>query len=179
MAVTLVAPYDPDWPKWYETIRSRIEPQLVGVACSFEHVGSTAIPGMTAKPVIDIDIIIKRTDFAAVRDRLARLGYVHQGDKGLPDREAFDLADTEAGSALPEHHLYVCIAGTAELHKHLLFRDFMRRHPDWVRKLSEHKVMLCERHANDRAAYIDGKSEMVQHITELARQEKGDVNMST
>jgi GrpB-like predicted nucleotidyltransferase (UPF0157 family) len=124
MTVTLVAPYNPRWPDWFAAIRARIEPQLAGIAHSFEHVGSTAIPGMTAKPVIDIDIVVERGDFAEVKERLAGLGYAHEGDKGLADREAFDLTDAEARAVLPEHHLYVCIAGTAELHKHLIFRDF-------------------------------------------------------
>jgi GrpB-like predicted nucleotidyltransferase (UPF0157 family) len=61
--------------------------------------------------------------------------------------------------------------GAPELHKHLLFRDFMRRHPEWVRKLSEHKIALCERHRSDRQAYMDGKAEMVRQITELAKAE--------
>jgi GrpB-like predicted nucleotidyltransferase (UPF0157 family) len=160
-------------PKWFAAIKARIEPKLAGIAHSFEHVGSTAVPEMTAKPVIDIDIVVERGDFAVVKERLAGLGYAYEGDKGLADREAFDLADAEARAALPEHHLYVCIAGAPELNKHLIFRDFMRGHPEWVRKLSEHKVELCRWHANDRAAYIDGKSEMVQQITELARAESG------
>ena len=170
MTVTLVHPYDAAWPEWFEVLRARLQAPLAGVANGIEHVGSTAVPAMAAKPIVDIDIVVERADFAAVREHLARLGYVHQGDKGIPDREAFDLADAEAKRSLPAHHLYVCMAGCAELRKHLDFRDFLRQHPEWVRRLSEHKLDLCERHDNDRQAYIDGKSEMVQRITELARQ---------
>jgi GrpB-like predicted nucleotidyltransferase (UPF0157 family) len=123
---------------------------------------------MTAKPIIDIDIVVERADFEKTKALLARLGYVHQGDKGIPDREAFDLSDVSAKQSLPPHHLYVCTKGAPELQKHLLFRDFLRKHPEWVQRLSEHKVALCERYGNDRQAYMDGKAEMVRQITELA-----------
>ncbi len=167
--VTLVSPYNLAWPGWFERLRGRIEPLLRDVPHTVEHVGSTAIPGMVAKPVIDIDIVIERSDFEEVRGRLERLGYYHQGDLGIPDREAFDLADASVKQNLPPHHLYVCMRGAGELQKHLVFRDFMRMHPEWIEKLSEHKVDLCKRYGNDRQAYIDGKAAMVQQITELAK----------
>lgn len=169
MTATLANPYNPAWPQWFGIVRSRIEPQLADVAHDIEHVGSMAISGMTAKPIIDIDIVVARVDFAVVQERLATLGYVHQGDLGIPDREAFDLADAEAKRSLSAHHLYVCMTGAAELRKHLTFRDFLRQHPEWVRRLSDLKVLLCERSGNDRPAYMDGKTEMMQQIAELAK----------
>jgi GrpB-like predicted nucleotidyltransferase (UPF0157 family) len=168
---TLVRPYDPMWPAWFETLKTRLELALRDVPHAVEHVGSTAVPGMVAKPIIDMDVVVERADFARTRDALGRLGYTHQGDIGIPDREAFDLADPHLKASLPPHHLYVCIQGTPELLKHVAFRDFMRTHAEWVRALSAHKLDLCERHANDRQAYIDGKSNMVQEITNLAAQE--------
>lgn len=171
VAVTLVTPYNPDWPAQFDALAARYRSALADLPHKIEHVGSTSVPGMTAKPVIDVDIVIARADFAGVRGRLAGLGYWHQGDKGLPDREAFDLSEPQLKRSLPAHHLYVCIAGTPELAKHIVFRDFMRRHPEWVQRLSAHKVELCLRHANDRQSYIDGKAAMVQQITALAMSE--------
>jgi len=171
MQVTLVRPYDPVWPEWFEVLRAWLEPVLREVPHTVEHVGGTAIPGMTAKPLIDLDIVIDRGDFPRVREALGRLGYQHQGDKGLRDREAFGRVPAEAKPSLPAHHLYVCMEGAPELRKHLLFRDFLRSHPEWVQRLSAHKVDLCKRYANDRQAYIDGKSEMVRQITALAFRE--------
>ena len=171
MNVTLVSPYNQAWPEWFERLKARIEPFLNGVPHTIGHVGSTAIPDMVAKPIIDMDVVIERKDFQEVRQRLAQLGYAHQEDNGIPDREAFDLADEEARQSLPSHHLYVCIRGAPELRKHFVFRDFMRRHPEWVQRLSDYKVSLCEQHGNDRQTYIDGKAEMVQQITELAKKE--------
>lgn len=171
MKVTLVTSYNPAWPEWFARLKERIDPVLRDVPHTVEHVGSTAISGMTAKPVIDMDIVIERADFPRTRDALGRLGYIHQGDKGIPDREAFDLSEASLKGSLPAHHLYVCMSGTPELRKHIVFRDFMRRHPEWIQRLSAHKVELCERYGNDRQAYIDGKSEMVQRIAEAAKKE--------
>ena len=168
MDVTLVQPYDAAWPGWFQQIKTFLESGLVEVACTIEHVGSTSVPGMVAKPTIDLDIVTPQAAFPAVKARLETLGYVHLGDLGLPGREAFDLVDAENRGRLPEHHLYVCEEGMYELRKHLAFRDFMRRHPEWCDRLNRLKQELCVNHNNDRQAYIDGKSEMVAEITSLA-----------
>ncbi|MCX5768993.1 MAG: GrpB family protein [Candidatus Hydrogenedentes bacterium] len=168
MTVTLVQPYDPAWPDWFQQIKAFLETGLVGVGCTFEHVGSTSIPGMVAKPVIDLDIVTEERCFSEIKARLETLGYVHLGDLGLPGREAFELAEVETKAHLPEHHLYVCEDGSYELRKHLAFRDFMRQHPEWRDRLNRLKLELCSRDNNDRQAYIDGKSEMVAVITSLA-----------
>ena len=166
--VTLVQPYDSEWPCWYERVKAFLEPALADLPYRIEHVGSTAVPGMTAKPIIDTTVIVERPVFPLVRDRLATIGYAHQGDLGILDREAFKLADPKLEQSLPLHHLYVCISGAAALRDHLCFRDFMRAHPEWVDRLSKHKVALCEQFGNDRQSYIDGKVDMVREITALA-----------
>ena len=106
--------------------------------------------------------------FPDVKDRLERLGYVHQGDLGIAGREAFDLVDAEARARLPEHYLYACDEDAYELRKHLAFRDFLRQHPDWRERLSRLKEALCLEHDSDRQAYMDGKTDLVQEITALA-----------
>lgn len=166
--VTLVHPYNPAWPSWFEQIKAFVKPTLDDVAHTIEHVGSTAIPGMTAKPIIDIDIIVDRSVFPLAKERLALLGYSHQGDLGIPEREAFDLVEQQMKQSLPPHHLYVCFTSAAALHEHLCFRNFLREHREWVEWLSKHKVQLCQRYANERQAYIDGKADMVREITALA-----------
>jgi len=168
MKVTLVQPYDPEWPSHFQQIKAFLKPGVGDVNCAIEHVGSTAIPGMMAKPIIDIDVVITPGTFPTVKRRLEVLGYVHQGDLGLPKREAFDLVDGEAKARLPEHHLYVCEDGAYELRKHLAFRDFMRQNPEWRERLNRLKRELCMKYNNDRQAYMDGKAAMVEEITELA-----------
>ena len=168
MTVTLVQAYNPAWPSHFQQIKAFLESSLLDVNCAIEHVGSTAIPGMMAKPIIDIDVVITPGTFPKVKGRLEVLGYVHQGDLGIPRREAFDLLDLEAKARLPKHHLYVCEDGVHELRKHLAFRDFMRQHRKWREKLNRLKRELCVKHDNDRQAYIDGKADMVEEITKLA-----------
>ena len=86
------------------------------------HVGSTAVPGLEAKPIVDIDVVIRHADdFAGVAARLATLGYVHLGDLGIVGREAF-----RAAPDLPRHHLFVCASGAAALQAHLILRDTLR-----------------------------------------------------
>jgi GrpB-like predicted nucleotidyltransferase (UPF0157 family) len=166
--VTLVQPYNPHWPSWFAKLQAFMESALGAIPLQIEHVGSTAIPGMTAKPIIDIDIIIDQSEFPRIKDRLAVIGYVHQGDLGIPEREAFDLVDPHVKQMLPPHHLYVCITGAAALRDHRGFRDYLRQHPEWVERLSAHKVQLCQQFDNDRQAYIEGKAAMVREITALA-----------
>ncbi|MCP4645211.1 MAG: GrpB family protein [bacterium] len=166
--MSLVQPYDPAWPTWFERVKTFLAPGLPDSGCAVEHVGSTSVPGMVAKPIIDIDLVIKRGTFPDVKARLDALGYVHQGDLGVPGREAFDLVNAEAKARLPVHYLYVCETDAPELRRHLAFRDFLREHPEWCERLSQLKQALCVDHNNDRQAYMDGKAAMVRDITARA-----------
>lgn len=168
MTVTLVHPYDPAWPSHFRQIKAFLEPSLRGVECTIEHVGSTAIAGMMAKPIIDIDIVIAPGTFPEVKGRLEAHGYIHRGDLGLAKREAFALVNIEAKTRLHEHHLYVCDDGAHELRKHLVFRAFMKQHPEWRERLNRLKQELCAKHNNDLQSYIDGKAAMIDEITSLA-----------
>ena len=168
MTVTLVEEYNPLWPVWFEQLKARLAGALHSVPHTIEHVGSTAVPGMTAKPIIDINIVCEAGSFPVIKNCLMTIGYLHQGDKGIPGREAFDLSDADMKSSLPPHHLYVCDKGNQALLEHLAFRNFMRQHPEWRQRLSEHKRHLCEKYNNDRQAYIDGKDAMIREITRLA-----------
>jgi GrpB-like predicted nucleotidyltransferase (UPF0157 family) len=89
--MNLVQDYNPEWPSWFQKIKFLIESRLDGIPHTIEHVGSTSIPSMTAKPVIDVDIVVEEQKFPVVKERLAKLGYFHQGDLGFPGRDAFDL----------------------------------------------------------------------------------------
>jgi GrpB-like predicted nucleotidyltransferase (UPF0157 family) len=182
VTVTLVQPYDPAWPSHFRQIEAYVASGLAGLGCVIEHVGSTSIPGMVAKPIIDVDVVIPSGSFEEVKRRLEVLGYVHEGDLGISGREAFGLVEggsrvplpqareplTQASERLPKHHLYVCVAGADELRRHLALRDFLRARPEWRERLSRHKLDLCVRYANDRGAYMAGKAEMVGEITRLA-----------
>ncbi len=166
--MTLVEEYDPMWPSRFGQLRARIEDQLQGIPHTIEHVGSTAVPGMTAKPIIDIDVVIEYGALPTVIERLGNIGYAHRGDLGIPGREAFDTVGDSDRDLWPRHHLYVCERGNNALKEHLAFRDFMRQHPEWRQRLSGLKRELCEQCGDDRQAYMDGKDALVKEITRLA-----------
>src|SRR5687767_15978465 len=108
MSTVTVVDYDPSWPSVFETLKSHVLQALGSLPVSVEHVGSTAIPGLAAKPIIDMDVVVASVaDVTIAVERLSSLGYIHRGDLGIQGREAF-----HSPSALPPHHLYVCAQGT-------------------------------------------------------------------
>jgi GrpB-like predicted nucleotidyltransferase (UPF0157 family) len=169
--VTLVQRYNPEWEKWFLELHALLGRTLAGHFYAIEHVGSTSVPGMTAKPVIDIDIVMREGQLERIKSYLAPLGYTHNGDQGIPGREAFKL-DGPLAETLPRHHLYALERDAAELRRHLAFRNFLRRHPEWCERLSRHKWELAERFDNDKERYIDAKGAMVQEILAMALAEQ-------
>src|SRR5580698_3975683 len=110
----VIEDYDPRWPERFETLRARISGALASLAPEIEHVGSTAVPGLAAKPIIDMDVLLARAaDLELVIARLAELGYEHEGDLGIRGREAFK---SPAGDIT--HHLHVCLPDCAEFGRH-------------------------------------------------------------
>jgi GrpB-like predicted nucleotidyltransferase (UPF0157 family) len=149
----IVLDYDPNWPHLFETLRSSVWDAISDIAISIEHVGSTAVPGLAAKPVIDIDVVVHE---AAVRVGIARLealGYLHRGDCGVPKREAFR---SPAGS--PPHHLYLCASASVALANHLAIRDHLRANPSVARASGDLKRRLAGDFAADRAGYVEAKT---------------------
>ncbi len=160
-----VADYDPKWPVLFAEIAARVTAAFTnGPLIRIEHVGSTSVPSLPAKPIVDIDVVIPtRADMPEAIRRLTVLGYAHQGDGGIPSREAFN---PPAGVAY--HHLYVCAEDSPELGRQLAFRDYLRAHPEAARQYGELKRGLAARHVTDIDAYVDGKTEFVQDILQKA-----------
>ena len=160
-----VLPYDPAWATEFETIRGRLL-AVVGSRCiGIEHVGSTSVPGLAAKPIIDIDVVISsRLVFPAVREALHEAGYAHRGNLDIPGRESF----LQPAHAFP-HHLYVCSVDTPGLHDHLVLRDMLRARPDLRDRYADTKRAAARLHPHDIDAYIDGKSGVITEIMALAR----------
>ena len=160
-----VLPYDDGWRGAFEKIKAEICEVAGELIMSVEHVGSTAVEGMSAKPCIDIDVVIKdRTLLDSVILRLTSLGYIHEGDLGIKDREAFKYFGKEH---LCKHHLYVCPADSEELHRHITFRDFLRGSPDAVRKYSEVKEAAARLYPDDIDGYIRYKSPCIEELYKL------------
>jgi len=176
MAVTLVEKYNPEWRKWFEEIKTFLGEKVSEACIRIEHVGSTSVPGMTAKPIIDLILVIEPQDFYKIKALLAERGYYHEGDKGIEDREAFDLEDDSIKNSMLRHHLYVCPKHSAELKKEIAFRDFLRQNKGYAERLSGLKWSLAEKFDNDREAYMDGKAALCREITEVALEHLKDTD---
>ena len=162
-----VVPYSEEWPAMFEALKTRVERALGALGLRIEHVGSTSVPGLSAKPIIDIDAVIEGDDqLDDAIERLDTIGYAFEGDKGVPGRYAF-----RSPPGLPEHHLYVCAEDNPALHRHLALRDYLRRHPDEAAAYGKLKQQLAQRDPTDRAAYTDRKTSWIERALRLARQE--------
>lgn len=159
-ATVHVVEYDANWPRIFEEIRSGVWPSIRDVATTIEHVGSTSVPGLAAKPVIDIDVVVpSRSHATLVRMRLEALGYRWRGDLGIEDREAF--TPPENG---PAHHLYACIQSSLALKNHIAVRDYLRSHPEEIAIYSDLKKQFAERFRTERGRYGEAKTEFILSI---------------
>jgi len=160
-----VVPYDEAWPRQFEEIRARLLPAVGHLCLGIEHVGSTSVPGLDAKPILDIDIVIStRLAFPAVREALHGLGYEHRGNLEIPGREAFRQPPGPV-----RHNLYVCSVDTPNLHNHLILRDTLRARPDLRERYARIKRDLARAHPHDIDAYIDGKDAIIEEILAAGR----------
>jgi GrpB-like predicted nucleotidyltransferase (UPF0157 family) len=156
----VIAAYDPSWPATFQQLRDRLAAALGPLAVTIEHVGSTAVPGLAAKPIIDLDVVISdRADLTAVIQQLRLLGYQHEGDLGVAGREAFTTPD-----GAPPHHLYVCAVGTPALRRHLAFRDALRADPGLADTYGDLKRALAAQLGHDRIAYTEAKSAFIEQV---------------
>lgn len=138
-----------------------------GVAIAIEHVGSTSVPGLAAKPVIDMNIVVRRDDVPKATEILATLRYVHVGNQGIADREAFKYSFNK-----PAHHLYVTPDDSAELQRQILFRDYLRANPEVAQQYGELKQKLAKQYHDDRVAYTDAKTEFIVGVMQKALTDK-------
>ena len=161
-AKIIVLPYDEAWVSAFEDIKAEIKNALGDLIIGIEHVGSTSVAGMSAKPCIDIDVIIKDYSvFDAVRDKLATIGYIHEGDLGIKGREAFQYSDKPH---LMAHHLYVCPQDSEELYRHMTFRDFLRGNDAAAKKYSLVKETAAKLFPNDINQYIEYKTPCIEEL---------------
>lgn len=157
-----VLPYDSAWKTAFEEIRKEIEEAVGDLIVGMEHVGSTSVEGLSAKPCIDLDVIIPNyTVFDNVVDRLKVIGYFHEGDLGIPGREAFQYSGKPH---LQNHHLYVCPQDSVELHRHITFRNFLRNHPEAVKKYSAVKETAARLFPDDIDRYMAYKAPCIQEL---------------
>jgi len=141
MSVVEVVPYNPEWKTWFNELRAQIWLHISDVALDMVHVGSTSITGMSAKPIIDIDIVIQSPEaLPEIIDRLEKLGYSHVGDLGITGREAFNLD----GTPIYPHHLYVCPNDSEALRNHLLLKKHLSENPESFKRYNDLKIYLTK-----------------------------------
>lgn len=158
----IVLPYDPQWKQNFETVRQELSQALGHLALGIEHVGSTSVEGLAAKPIIDIDVVIRDdTPLDAVIAALAGIGYEHEGDLGIPRREAFRY---DGKPHLQKHHMYVCPESSPELRRHLAFRDYLRTHPEAAAEYGRIKLEAAALYPEDINGYIKHKSSVIEKL---------------
>jgi GrpB-like predicted nucleotidyltransferase (UPF0157 family)/quercetin dioxygenase-like cupin family protein len=165
----VVLDHDAAWADWFEQLRGFVWPAVEGLALEVEHVGSTSVPGLAAKPIIDLDVVVATDeDVSAAIDALATLGYRWRGDLGVEGRQAF-LAPSDAD--LPPHHLYVVVDQNKAHLDHVLLRDLLREDDGARERYAELKRANAD--LRDIDAYVAGKAELVASLLAHARAERG------
>ena len=158
----VVVDYDEKWPQDFLKIKEELLKVLM-ISCQIQHVGSTSIPGMKAKPIIDIDVGLDNwADFEAVKKALAEIGYEHEGDKGITGREAFCRNGHVHNEILDsiDHHLYVCSVDNEEYKRHILLRDYLKSHNEARDRYNQIKEeILAKVGQENRAGYVQMKEE--------------------
>lgn len=158
----IVEPYNEAWKNDFIAIRDELNAVLKGLVLRIEHVGSTSVEGLSAKPVIDIDVVISdKSALPAVIEALQTIGYSHEGDLGIPGREAFKY---EGKEHLRKHHLYVCTQDSEELRRHISFRDYLRTDPAAVSEYSRVKEEGAALYPWDIDKYIEHKTPFIKSI---------------
>lgn len=161
-----VVPYDPTWQQAFEVEAQQIAATLGPSIVALHHVGSTSIPGIWAKPIIDL--LVEVVEIAQVDHQspaMESIGYQAMGAYGIPGRRYFRKHST-AGTRT--HHVHIFEVGSPEVERHLAFRDYLRAHPDDAQTYSDLKRQLAKAHPTDIEAYMDGKDSFIRAIDEKA-----------
>jgi len=161
--IVRLVPYTPEWVRLFDEERRQLQDAVGEHVLDIQHIGSTAIPGMIAKPLLDIAIAV--ADFEAARvcvEPIAALGYEYRGEGGIPRRHYFVKGEPRT------HHVHMVEIGSQDWRQCLLFRDHLIRHPEAARQYAELKRLLAAEHRTDRAHYQAGKAAFVERILERA-----------
>jgi GrpB-like predicted nucleotidyltransferase (UPF0157 family) len=162
----VVLPHDLKWKDKFEAESALVLAALGGNATTAHHIGSTAIPAIVAKPVIDMLIVVREINRVdTCNSEMERLGYQAKGEFGIPTRRYF-RKDNDMGKRT--FHVHVYAHGNPQVKRHLAFRDFLRAHPPWAEKYSALKLSLAEKHPESGELYQNGKSDFIATIDRLA-----------
>lgn len=161
-----VVPHDPRWRDAFKSEAMHVEAALGSNVVAIHHIGSTAIPGIHAKPVIDL--LVEVDDIEAIdarRSAMETIGYQVMGEFGIPGRRYFRKDDRHGART---HQVHAFQAGWAEVERHLAFRDYMIAHPADAQRYSELKRKLAEDYPWDMDGYVDGKDGFIREMDRRA-----------
>ena len=157
----LIQPYQEKWIEDFKAIKEVLNDALMPLNVTIEHVGSTAVPELAAKPIIDIDIVFdENVDFNDIKKRLEKIGYFHNGNQGIPNREVFKRGKMLVLHKVLDkivHHLYVCLTGSEALLRHILFRDYLIAHAEARVQYQNMKYNIAQEVHQDRKKYAELK----------------------
>lgn len=158
-----LTPHDPNWARLYQEEVGKLADILSHEIIAIHHMGSTAIPGISAKPIIDILVVVTKIDrIDGYNHQMATLGYTQRGEHGIPGRRYFSK-DTQGART---HHVHIFQAGNPEIDRHLKFRDHLLLHSDDAQAYSQLKIDLAKIFPEDVDQYTDAKSDFIRSIDE-------------
>lgn len=161
-----LSPYQSVWTQLYEEEKRRLEEVIGEGIVDIQHIGSTAVLGLKAKPILDIGIAVKNFEEAfALVSPTESLGYTYRGENGIPRRHYFVKGPPNKRT----HHIHMFEEVDEEWAKHLLFRDYLWTHPETLTAYQALKEDLAKRYPRDREAYTDGKHTFIQKVLMEAR----------
>jgi len=161
-----VVPHNPNWCSAFENESKQIVAALGDNVAAVHHIGSTAIPTIHAKPIIDMLVEVREIAKVDERDSaMQALGYEVMGEFGIPGRRFF-RKDNEAG--IRTHHIHVFEVNSAQVERHLAFHDYIKIHAEDAQKYSELKQELAKKYPNNIEGYMDGKDGFIKEIDKKA-----------
>jgi GrpB-like predicted nucleotidyltransferase (UPF0157 family) len=174
----LIQAYKESWAEDFNKIKQQLNHAFGNLNITIEHIGSTSVPQLAAKPIIDIDLVYENIAFEEIKIRLENIGYFHNGNQGIPNREVFKRAKNATINEVLDvvlHHLYVCPIDSEELEKHLLFRDYLRANEEAKIQYQQRKYNIAEEANQDKKKYAFLKEEKaVNFINDIL--EKAKIN---
>ncbi len=161
-----MVPYNPEWRQEFAWEAAQLTNTLGENVVAVHHIGSTAIPNIYAKPVLDLLLVVRSVE--ALDDKQSEIeaqGYEARGEYGIPGRR-FYRRDNSQGDRT--HQIHAFEVGSPQIARHLAFRDYMIAHPDTAQAYSDLKRTLAAQHPNDIEAYMDGKDDFIQEVDRRA-----------
>lgn len=162
--------YNPEWKKFFDIERKMLLGEFPDVFLEISHGGSTSVPGMKAKPIIDMFVAVSDLDdYKKVKSDLEALGYEYRGEEGVPGRQLFVKGDERRRT----HHLQLTTKNNDQWKNHILLREYYIKHPQVMREYVALKEELASKYSNDRGSYSSGKNEFIDLVLKKAKEESG------